>query len=286
MTATAPLLRETGVLVRRLRRRDRAVLLGYALSGFAIIVAGELAAFHFGLAQQVGPGPVVARGVAYLTATMGLWSMLLRGNRRLVANLLDELQNGYESILRAYDGAISLKDTYTGGHGRRVSVWAERIAAALGQAPAQVQEVREAALLHDLGKIGVADAILKKPAGLDAEELEAMREHPLAGARILEAIPALSHHAAAVRHHHERYDGAGYPASLAGEAIPLQARIIAVADVWDALTSDRSYRGALPADAAMAEIISLSGTQLDPRVVAALRRSLAADHTEGCAAHG
>ncbi len=285
MTA-APPLGDADVLVLRLRRRDRAVLLGYALTGFAVIVAGELAAFYAGLAEQVGLAPVIARGVAYLAVTLALWSMLLRGNRKLVGALLHELQNGYESILLAYDGAISLKDAYTGGHGRRVSACAERIAAALGQAPAEVREVREAALLHDLGKIGVADAILTKPASLDAKELEAMREHPIAGARILEAIPALSRHARAVRHHHERYDGTGYPAGLASEGIPLQARIIAAADVWDALTSDRSYRRALTKEAAMAELVSLSGTHLDPQVVAALRRSMAADRARGRAAHG
>lgn len=274
MNPEAPAVHGAGASLRRLQRRDRAVLFGYALSGFTIIIAGELIAFYFDLARQIGVAPIAVRGIAYLAVTTALWSMLLRGNRKLVGSLLQELQEGYESILQAYDSAISLKDAYTGGHGRRVAACAERIAAALGQTPAQASEVREAALLHDLGKIGVADAILTKPAALDAAEAATMRGHPAAGARIVEAIPALRRHAAAVRHHHERHDGAGYPDGLSGERIPLGARIIAVADVWDALTSDRSYRRALPAQVALAELTSLSGTHLDPQVVAALRRTV------------
>jgi HD-GYP domain-containing protein (c-di-GMP phosphodiesterase class II) len=266
--------RGTAASLERLQRRDRAVLVAYSLSAFAVIIAGELLAFYFDLAQRIGFVPIAVRGIAYLAVTTALWAVLLRGNRRLVGSLLREVRDGYESVLFAYEGAISLKDAYTDGHGRRVAACAERIATALGQSPEQANEVREAGLLHDLGKIGVPDAILTKPAALDAAEMAEMRRHPVAGARILEAIPALRRHAATVRHHHERYDGKGYPDTLAGELIPLGARIIAVADAWDALTSDRSYRRALPRHAALAELTSQEGTQFDPEVVGALRQVL------------
>lgn len=258
--------------IRVLQRRDRAVLFVHATAGLLIVIVGELAAFHLDLANRVGMGPVVFRGVVYVGLTTALWSILLRGNRNRVGSLLDELRQGYESILVAHDRALSLKDAYTGGHGRRVSACAARIAAAMGLMPAQVNDVREAALLHDLGKIGVPDAILAKPAPLNPDEAASIRKHPESGAAILEAIPALKRHVPAVRHHHERYDGTGYPDGLRGGSIPLAARIIAVADVWDALTTERSYRHALHAREAIAQMSSLAGTQFDPAVVAALRK--------------
>ena len=276
MSSTGLRMPSQGALLQRLYRRDRAVLVAYGLSGLAIIITGELLAFYFDLAQRIGFAPIAVRGILYVAVTTTLWSVLLRGNRRLVGSLLGELQQGYESVLLAYEGAISLKDAYTGGHGRRVATWAERIATTLGQSAEHANDVREAGLLHDLGKIGVPDAILTKPAALEAAEMAEMRKHPVAGARILEAIPALRRHAAAVRHHHERYDGRGYPDALARGRIPLGARIIAVADAWDALTSDRSYRSGLSAHAALAELTSQAGRQFDPEVVAALRQVLAA----------
>jgi putative nucleotidyltransferase with HDIG domain len=244
-------------VARHLQRRDRNILLLYGLSGFVVV----------GLAERLGMAPLLARGIVYLLLTTALWAVLLRANRRLVGNLMRDKQAGYESLLLAYDKALGLKDAYSGGHGRRVALYANRIAGAMGLPQAEANAVREAALLHDIGKIGVADAILTKPGELTAEEFNAIRQHPVRGAEIVEAIPLLSHHAPAVRHHHERFDGSGYPAGLAGHDIPLAARIIAVADVLDALTSDRSYRGSLPLDAAVAEIGRAAGKQFDPEIV-------------------
>lgn len=272
---------DAGVSMRALERRDRVVLVIHAASGLLIVTVGELAAFYFDLANRVGIRPVVVRGIVFLGLTTLLWSMLLRANRATVSHLLEELRNGYESILVAYDSAVSLKDAYTGGHGRRVAAGAARIAAVMGLTPGEVKDVREAALLHDLGKIGAPDAILTKAAPLNAGEVALMRNHPRAGAAILEGIPALRRHAPAVRHHHESLDGTGYPDGLRGNDIPLQARIIAVADVWDALTSDRSYRRALAPRDASAEMEKLSGSQLDPAIVAALRASMAAGAPSG-----
>jgi HD-GYP domain-containing protein (c-di-GMP phosphodiesterase class II) len=146
---------------------------------------------------------------------------------------------------------------------------AVRLARQLGWPEDAVARLREAALLHDVGKIGVPDAILRKEGPLDPDEYETIKGHASLGAHI--AAEVLSPEQTAwVRGHHERFDGAGYPDDLAAEAIPLGARILAVADAWDAMTSDRHYRRALSPDAALAECMAHSGSQLCPTVVAAL----------------
>lgn len=260
------LAEDEGQIGRQLKRRDRKALLGYGLSAFVVIVIDEAAAFHFDMAERFGIAPILARGVLYLLLTTALWAALLRANRRLVSKMMRDKQASYESVLLAYDNALGLKDAYTGGHGRRVAFYAERIASTMGLPHLEVNAVREAALLHDIGKIGIADAILTKPGELTTEEFGAIREHPAMGAGIVESIPLLAHHAPAVRHHHERFDGGGYPDGLHGHHIPLAARIIAVADVLDALNSDRSYRGSMPLDAAVTEIGKASGKQFDPEI--------------------
>lgn len=154
---------------------------------------------------------------------------------------MQEKRQGYKSILLAYDSALALKDVYTGGHGHRVARYSRLIAEALGLPDAEVDAVSEAALLHDLGKIGIPDNILTKPDHLTLGEYAEVQKHSAAGAEILHSIPPLRHHAMAVRHHHERFDGSGYPDGLRGQNIPFAARIIAVADAFDALSSNRSY---------------------------------------------
>ncbi len=250
-----------------LKRRDRKALFGFGLSVLVVIVIGELAAFHYDMAERFGISLLVARGVIYLLLTTALWAALLRANRRLVSRMMHDKQAAYESVLLAYDNALGLKDAYSGGHGRRVAFYAHRIASLLGLPQAEANSVREAALLHDIGKIGIPDTILTKPEKLDAEEFRVIRRHSAMGAGIVESIPLLSHHAPAVRHHHERFDGSGYPDGLQGRRIPLAARIIAVADVLDALSSNRSYRGPMPLDNAVAEISKDSGKQFDPEIV-------------------
>lgn len=250
-----------------MQRRDRNVLLLYGLFGFVVVVVEEVAVFHFNLVEHFGMAPLLGRGIIYLLLTTALWAVLLRANRRLVCRLMHDKQAGYESLLLAYDKALGLKDAYTGGHGRRVASYAHRIASAMGLSQAEAHAVREAAMLHDIGKIGIADAILTKPGKLSAEEFAAIQQHPVRGAEIVEAIPLLSRHAPAVRHHHERFDGSGYPAGLRGHDIPRAARIIAVADVLDALSSDRSYREATPIETAVAEIGKAAGRHFDPEIV-------------------
>lgn len=268
---------------RRLARRDHYALLLYMLSGTGVVVVGEAVAFHLGMAARYGFMPLLMRGIIYLLLTMLLWATLLRANRRLVIGLMQEKRQGYESILLAYDSALALKDTYTGGHGRRVAHYTRLIAEAMDLPQAEVDSASEAALLHDLGKIGIPDRILTKPGHLTSEEFTVVQKHPAAGADILRAIPQLRRHAKAVRHHHERYDGSGYPDGLRGTSIPLAARIIAVADAFDALSSNRSYRRGLSAEQALSIIAQSVGSHFDPVIAAAiagkpLREALVAAH--------
>ena len=272
-------------MLQRLQRRDRYALLFYLISGATIMVAGEAAAFYLGIADRYGFIPLLLRGIIYLLLTMALWAALLRVNRRLVTGLMNEKRQGYESILLAYDSALSLKDTYTGGHGRRVAHYTRLIAGAMGLPEAEVDSIGQAALLHDLGKIGIPDRILIKPERLTREEFAVVQKHPAAGADILRTIAPLRRHAKAVRHHHERFDGSGYPDGLRGTDIPVAARIIAVADAFDALGSNRSYRRGVSAEQALDIIAQAGGSHFDPEIVAAaagkpLHEALIAAHGE------
>lgn len=264
-------------MLRRLQRRDRRVLQLYALCGVAMVLGGEAAAFYLGMADRYGFMPVLLRGIVYLLLTVALLAALLRSNRRMAIRLMQEKRQDYESILLAYDSALSLKDAYTGGHGRRVARYARLIATALGRPETERDSICEAALLHDLGKIGMPENILTKQGPLTSEEFSMVQKHPAAGARILHAIPPLRRLANAVRHHHERFDGNGYPDRLRGTDIPLASRIIAVADAFDALTTDRSYRRGVAADQALNIIVQAAGSRYDPEIVAAIGRPPARD---------
>jgi len=169
---------------------------------------------------------------------------------------------------------LDLRDVSTARHSQTVGRLAEGIARALGLGEDRVHRIRAAGVLHDLGKLGVADAILKKPGPLTDDEWTEMRRHPELGARILDHAN-LRDISGWVLAHHERVDGRGYPAGLAGEAIPLEARILAVADAYEAMTADRPYRAALSHEVAREELQASAGTQFDPVVVDAFLRALA-----------
>lgn len=163
--------------------------------------------------------------------------------------------------------AIEARDPYSSGHAARVTALAEVIGARLGWDDEQIEVLRIGAALHDIGKLAVSDAVLRKPGPLSEQELEEVRSHPEEGARMLDLIGTLRMAVPCVLHHHERWDGFGYPTGRAGTAIPAEARVLAVADAFDAMTSDRPYRPALaPADA-IAELEQCSGAQFDPDVV-------------------
>ncbi len=273
MILAARLFEQDRLALERLEQRDRGALLINMLSIAVVVVAGEMAAFHLDMADRYGFMPLLVRGIIYLLLSMLLWAMVLRSSRRRVAGLMEEKHRGYEAVLLAYDSALALRDAYTGGHGRRVAHYARFIARAMDLPETEVTHIGEAALLHDLGKIGIPDRILTKPGRLTIEEFAEVQKHPAAGADILRAIPLLRRHATAVRHHHERYDGSGYPDGLRGTAIPLAARIIAVADAFDAMTSKRSYRDEVKAQQALSSIVKVAGSHFDPEIVAVISQS-------------
>jgi putative nucleotidyltransferase with HDIG domain len=186
------------------------------------------------------------------------------------AHLIDELHHSFTTTLAALTGAVEAKDDKTALHGNDVAELAERIATRLGLSVTEARDIRYAALLHDVGKIAVPSEILLKPAALTEEEWKVMRSHAEIGAELVSRIDAFAHIAGAVRHHHERIDGKGYPDGLRGEKIPLAARIIAACDTFDAITSDRPYRRARSVEEARAELTGVAGSQLDPAVVEAL----------------
>lgn len=174
------------------------------------------------------------------------------------------------TTIRALASAIDAKDQYTHAHSARVAQLAVATARELGIADTEtLREVELAGLLHDIGKIGISDAILSKEGRLTPEEFAVVRTHAEVGARIVEHVEGLERVALAVKHHHERFDGLGYPDGLVGEGIPLTARLVAVVDVYDCLTSNRSYRHAIPNETALAEVIRAKGTQLDSKIVEA-----------------
>jgi len=191
---------------------------------------------------------------------------LMRKNKE-VQDLFTRLKSSYQTTLEALATALDTRDSETLGHSLRVAAYTIWVAQKMGVREPELTDIYRGALLHDVGKIGVPDAILRKPGKLTPEEWVEMRKHPEIGDRILEGIGFLEAARPIVLSHQERFDGTGYPRKLKGAEIPLGARIFAVVDTLDAMTSDRVYRKALPYEAARAEIIKYSGTQFDPEVV-------------------
>jgi ribonuclease P protein subunit RPR2 len=180
-----------------------------------------------------------------------------------------ELRRSYRETVRALSNAVEARDAYTGKHAERVTGYGIEIARRLGLALEEMPELEFGFLLHDIGKVAIPDSILYKPGALTDEERALMAQHPMIGAQIVRGIEFLARAVEVVRSHHERWDGRGYPDRLAGEEIPLAARVFAVADVLDALTTDRPYRAASPFVVARQMITEESGTQFDPTVVTA-----------------
>ncbi len=185
------------------------------------------------------------------------------------------LEGSNHAVIEALAAAVDARDTYTAGHSRRVADYAVALARSLGFEDAFCQQVRLAALFHDVGKIGIPDAVLRKPGPLTEEEHALVRQHPVIGAdQVLVHVPFLRAQLPAIRHHHERWDGRGYPDQLAGEEIPYMARLLAVADSYDAMTSTRVYRQALLFDDVLRILATGAGRQWDPELTAAWLRYL------------
>jgi response regulator RpfG family c-di-GMP phosphodiesterase len=179
----------------------------------------------------------------------------------------DLINSMYVRSIDALIKALEAKDFYTRGHSQRVTMYSVAIGKSMHLAEKQTELLRQAAVLHDLGKIGVREEILNKPGKLTEEEFKEITLHPEVAIRILEPIPFFRPLLPAILHHHERFDGRGYPRGLAGNDIPLESRIMAIADTFDAMTSTRAYRKALSLEAANAEILRCSGAQFDPEIV-------------------
>jgi putative nucleotidyltransferase with HDIG domain len=185
-----------------------------------------------------------------------------------------QTEAAYTGAIRALAAALDARDPYTAGHSERVSVVSVAISRQLGLAAEAVEIVRLGALLHDIGKIGIPDDVLRKPGALTAAEYDTIKQHPVLGAIILRSVPFLARHLEIVELHHERPDGRGYPYGLRGDDIPLAARIVHVADAYDAMTSARAYRRARPAGDALRELWRCAGTEFHAEIVGALAVAL------------
>jgi putative nucleotidyltransferase with HDIG domain len=214
------------------------------------------------LAQRAPAGP--SDEIGYLGQVFNLMTVGLEEKTQA-------LEDTYFAAIEALARAIDARDPYTYGHSARVAAFSLEIADELGYPKEMREGLRRAALLHDIGKIGIADHILRKAGALNYAEEQQMREHPVIGHQMLKDVPFLHSTLSGIRHHHERWDGTGYPDTLGGETIPMQVRILSVADVFDALTSDRPYRQAMSAAEATELITHESGRQFDPAVVTAFR---------------
>jgi putative nucleotidyltransferase with HDIG domain len=191
-----------------------------------------------------------------------------------IAQAEAQTEAAYTGAIRALAAALDARDPYTAGHSERVSVVSVAIGRELGLADEALEIVRLGALLHDIGKIGVPDEVLRKPGPLTAAEYDAIKHHPVLGALILRPVPFLSRHLPIVELHHERPDGRGYPYGLRGDDIPIAARIVHVADAYDAITSARAYRRARPSGDALRELWRCAGTEFHAEIVGALATAL------------
>lgn len=193
----------------------------------------------------------------------------LNGAGQSIERMESALDRAYLEFVETMARALDARDPYTAGHSVRVGAYAHAIALEMGIPAVEADTIRIAAELHDIGKIGIPDAILQKQGTLSSEEYGMIKLHPQIGRKILERIGKFADLLSIIELHHENFDGTGYPYGVAGEQIPLDARILRVADAFDAMTTSRSYRGALPQEGALEELRSNAGTQFDPVVVKA-----------------
>jgi putative nucleotidyltransferase with HDIG domain len=238
-----------------------------------------------GAFRSIGPSLVMQVpyvGIAVLAAVILLraspWALLLMAVPTLIARYgllaFQRLDESYDRLVRSFVKAIEIKDLYTRGHSERVAELSVHVAEELGVPYDERRLTRYAALLHDVGKIGVPLCIINKPGPLDDEEFEAIKQHPSIGADILHDIDFLAPAIDIVRYHHERIDGRGYPHGVSGDELSDIVRIVTAVDAFDAMTSTRSYRRALEVEDAVAELRRCAGTQFDPRMVEALARAV------------
>jgi len=264
----------TGPIRSRLRNLFLTMAFGSVLvallcsivSSHSIVKPIALVVAHLRNTESTG---VLPEFTIDLSSTTEIRELAESYNRAAVSvrNARENLQGAYVEFVGSLANALDARDRYTSGHSCRVSQLSCATAAAMGLDPEHVERIRTGALLHDIGKIGIADSVLQKPGRLTAEEFAIVKEHPVIGRRILEGVRGLAPYLDAVELHHENWDGTGYPKGQSGEETPVDARIIHVSDAYDAMTSNRSYRRGMTHEEAIDELLRYAGTQFDPRVV-------------------
>jgi putative nucleotidyltransferase with HDIG domain len=276
-----PLTREQNLMIRVLRKKrpvlitdaqaaglnpSNLILADFNPSNFIVcpLIAEEKAIGILGADRRVGKERLTTNDREFLSIFANNIATALQR-----AIMDEELKSSYVSSVRALVQAIEEKDTYTRGHSERVSTIAVEAARTLGMSEAEIEYVRFGSILHDVGKIGIPESIVKSPKSLTSAEFKIIQKHPLKGVEILQPISFIKNHMYLIRNHHERWDGKGYPDGLAGDDIPLGAQIVAVADAFDAMTSSRPYRRGMPPRQAAREIQKNIGTQFSRRVAEA-----------------
>jgi diguanylate cyclase (GGDEF)-like protein/putative nucleotidyltransferase with HDIG domain len=264
---------EFGLLLPETEAHSALPRLGRLLVDFEVVTVGSLGAAGASMGVAELERGMSAEGLLAQARSACQHAQCSGGGRAMMA-AKDGEQTGTQAPQREAVEALAValleRDRYTGEHSEAVIEISSAVARNLGCSPQEVEQVRSAALLHDIGKVAIPDEILHKPGPLSDEEWVLMREHPVIGERILRVLPGLGTVARIVRHEHERWDGRGYPDGLAAEAIPLGSRIIIAADTYHAITSDRPYRAARGHSEAIDELTRCAGTQFDPQVTATL----------------
>ncbi len=259
---------QMGTIIKYCKNLKPRIYISLLLFPGVSILSSFIQLFEYGLSLT----NITVVGISillFLFAIMEMNEKVERANRIEIDYLKEEqkaLHRLFEQTVTAMVNAIDSKDTYTHGHSSRVAEYSRKLAELSGMSEEDCNKVYYSALLHDVGKIGIPDSIINKDGKLTDEEYEIIKQHPVIGEQILSSISEYPYLSIAAHHHHERYDGKGYPDKLKGEDIPKIARIVAVADAYDAMTSMRSYRDAIPQQKVREEIIKCSGTQFDPEI--------------------
>lgn len=265
------------------KRRNLLAFIGLLAATVSVMIDGISTYFVVSLSGIfVGIGMIILFSLNVLRTAGNIHMMELRRQKKELAKRKRQLEKVSLQMIQTLSTTIEAKDEYARGHSHRVAEYAALIAGELGWSSEEIMNLKYAAHLHDIGKIGIPDMLLNKPARLTPEEYSVITEHTVIGAEILKNISLIPHVAEVARSHHEHYDGTGYPDGLAGEDIPLSARIVAIADSYDAMNSRRIYRNALPPEKIFEEIENNRGIQFDPELADIFLKLLCDDRVQIC----
>ena len=265
------------------KRRNLLAFTGLLAATVSVMIEGISTYFVVSLSGIfVGIGMIILFSLNVLRTAGNIHMMELRRQKKELAKRKRQLEKVSLQMIQTLSTTIEAKDEYARGHSHRVAEYAALIAGELGWSSEEIMNLKYAAHLHDIGKIGIPDMLLNKPARLTPEEYSVIKEHTVIGAEILKNISLIPHVAEVARSHHEHYDGTGYPDGLAGEDIPLSARIVAIADSYDAMNSRRIYRNALPPEKIFEEIKNNRGIQFDPELADIFLKLLCDDRVQIC----